>query len=216
MGGNEECTGHFWRQQQCRRQTVILWLLYFFCIYVYYVFCHLSHLFSVVFSIISHFNKRTELNYSVVSVLVRLFGITFLRTLQVVSCLVNLFLLSYVTWSYLWLTQRECRNFSFFVFLLMILHVQQNVLDHHVRLKTLLVTGTVLQRKNELCILVTCHIDYIKVCVHIDTNINMCFGFSSHCTECFVSVLCAVLGYSIAIYIFCWLMMYNVWYWGCL
>ena len=66
--------------------------------------------------------------------------------------------------------------------------VQRNVLDHHVRLKTLLVTDTYLQRKNESSILVTCHIDYIKVCMHIDTNINMCFGFSYHCTQCFVSV----------------------------
>jgi len=66
--------------------------------------------------------------------------------------------------------------------------VQRNVLDHHVYLKALLVAGTFLQRKNEPCILVTCHIDYIKVCMHIDTNINMCFGFSFHCTQYFVSV----------------------------
>jgi hypothetical protein len=66
--------------------------------------------------------------------------------------------------------------------------VQRNVLDHHVCSETLLVTGTFLQRKNEACILVTCHIDYIKVCVHIDTNINTCFGFSYHCTQCSVSV----------------------------
>lgn len=66
--------------------------------------------------------------------------------------------------------------------------VQRNVLDHHVYLKTLLVAGTYLQRKNESYILVTCHIDYIKVCMHINTNINMCFGFSYHCTQCFVSV----------------------------
>lgn len=51
------------------------------------------------------------------------FWYNFFCTVQVVSCLVNLFLLCYVTCSYLWLTQRECRNFCFFVFLLLMLHV---------------------------------------------------------------------------------------------
>jgi hypothetical protein len=40
--------------------------------------------FSVMFNIVSHFNKRTELNFSVLSMVVKLFGITFLHTLQVV------------------------------------------------------------------------------------------------------------------------------------
>ena len=40
--------------------------------------------FSVMFNIISHFNKWTELNFSVLSMVVKLFGIIFLHILQVV------------------------------------------------------------------------------------------------------------------------------------
>jgi len=72
--------------------------------------------------------------------------------------------------------------------------LQRNVLDYHVRLKTLLVTGTILQRKNESCILVTCYVDYIKVRMHIDTNINMClYLYQYACVLAFPIIVHSVL-----------------------
>jgi hypothetical protein len=72
-------------------------LLYCVCFQLYSVICCIY--FSIIFNIISHFNKQTEFNFSLLSVVARLFGITFSHTLRVVSCLVNLFLLCYVTCS---------------------------------------------------------------------------------------------------------------------
>jgi len=77
----------------------VVFILYLCFLCLLSVICHIY--FSVMFNIISNFNKWTELNFSVLTMLVRLFGITFLHTLQIVSCLVNLFLLCYVTCSYL-------------------------------------------------------------------------------------------------------------------
>ena len=77
-------------------------------------------------------------------------------------------------------------------FLLLMLHVvQRNVLDHHVYLKVLLVAGTFLQRKNESCILVTCHIDYLKECMHIDTYKNVFWLFLSLYTVFCECVMCS-------------------------